>query len=154
MRDKKAYFRWYYQNKIKPYRKTKAPTGVPHIRCFLCGHLIDFKKYFDKTPSIRIDMKLYTFGGRANIKVEDFSKIDPEISETIRNMLISKLKSMLQALNEPYQPLERVFEQVKAPISREIYNVPAEQKSYVPFRYISTESNSIPTKETTEVKVW
>jgi len=110
MRDRKAYFRWYYQNKIKPFRKTKPATEIPHIRCFLCGHLIDFKKYFDKSPSIRIDMKQYYFGGRANIKVRDFVKIDPEITEEIRNMLISKLKTMLRALNEDLNRFPGIIE--------------------------------------------
>jgi len=110
MKSRKEAAKRYYDTKVKPFRKNKPATTIPFMRCFLCGKLIDFKKLFDKAPSIRIDMKQYSFGGRANIKVVDFVKIDPEIREEIRNMLISKLKAMLWALEQRVEPLQSFIE--------------------------------------------
>lgn len=110
MKSKKQIDHDYYMKKGRFKRKFKGATEIPYMRCFFCGKLIDFKKLFDKAPTIRIDLKLYSFGGRANIKVKDFSKIDPEIRETIRNMLISKLKAMLWALEQRIEPLHSFIE--------------------------------------------
>ena len=144
----------YYDKRIKPFRKNKGAAKQLKMRCFMCGHWLDYKKYIEKQPSIRIDIKSWTFGGRASIIVSRYADLDAGSREYIRKTLISKLKTMLRALNEPYTPLERVFELIRSPISRESYTVPAEQKSYTPKEYISVESESIPTKETTEVKTW
>lgn len=131
----------YYLRKIKPYRRNKGVAKQLKMRCFMCGHWLDYKKYMEKQPSIRIDIKSWTFGGRASIIVSTYADLDHGSREAIRNMLISKLKLMLGALNEPYIPLERVIAVSKAPVSRERFN-------------ISIPEDKIPIKETMEVKIW
>lgn len=118
MKSKKQIDHDYYMKKGRFKRKFKGATEIPHIRCFMCGKLIDYQKYLEKRPTIRIDMKLYRFGGRSNIKVINFSKIDPEIEEFVRNVLISKLKSMLWALEQRIEPLQPVIE---TPMGKQIY---------------------------------
>ena len=109
MVKKREYFKQYYQEKIKPYRKNKGVAEQMKISCFMCGHFIDYKKYVEKSPSINIDIRLWKFGGRANISVMNFTKVDPKIQVFIRNMLIVKLKAMLQALNQEIELPERII---------------------------------------------
>lgn len=100
----------YYEKKVKPFRKNKGVAEQMKMRCFMCGHFIDYKKYMEKEPSIIIDVKLWEFGGRANIIVKDFAEIKPEFKEFVRNVLISKLKLMLRALNEGIDTFQGLVE--------------------------------------------
>jgi len=55
-------------------------------------------------------VRLWEFGGRANIKVNDFKEIKPEFQEFVRKVLISKLKTMLRALNEDLNRFPGIIE--------------------------------------------
>lgn len=132
----------YYMRKGRLKRKFKGATEIPHIRCFLCGKLIDYKKYLEKAPTIRIDMKLYSFGGRANIKVVDFTEINPEIQEFVKKVLINKLKSMLRALNEPYERVEPSIMYSGYPVNS------------VNSVEVKGNATNIPIIKSTEVKIW
>ena len=124
MKSRKEVNHSYYERRIKPFRKNKGVAQQMKMRCFMCGHFIDYKKYVEKQPSVTIDVRLWEFGGRANIKVRNFTEIKPEIRDYLRKVLANKLKLMLGALGEGFEPSERVFDVYQAPISRESYNVP------------------------------
>ena len=96
----------------------------------------------EKQPSVRIDIRSWTFGGRASIIVSAYADLDQGSREMVRNTLISKLKLMLRALNEPY-------ERVEPSIMYSGY--PVEAVKSVEVRGNAT---NIPIIKSTEVKIW
>jgi len=96
----------YYMRKVKPHRRVKGAAKQLKMRCFMCGHWLDYGKYMEKIPSVRIDIKSWTFGGNCTIIVSNYANLDFKSREMIKETLRSKLKLMLQALNEPYEVLE------------------------------------------------
>ncbi|GAG91189.1 unnamed protein product [marine sediment metagenome] len=141
MKSRKEVNHGYYMRKIRPFRKNKGEAQLMKTRCLLCGHWINYQKYFEKSPSLKIEIKLWRFGGRANIKVSDYAKLTPELRESLNNIIKDKLKMLLRALGEDLEPKERVVEIYQTPISRETYNVESVE-------------DRIPIKETMDVKIW
>lgn len=104
MKTKKQINHDYYLKKIKPFRKQKGVAEVPKMRCLMCGHWIEYKKLMEKMPSVKIEVKIWKFGGRANIKITGLAKIQPELEKNLREIIIYKLKTMLRALGIEFQP--------------------------------------------------
>jgi len=112
----------YYIRNIKPFRVNIGVAERQRIRCFLCGHWIDFYKYLEKTPNVKVEIKLWKFGGRANISTEDFEEVPVEMKSTIRNILASKFKEILLRLDIEIEPAS-VRGIVETPIGNQSYEI-------------------------------
>lgn len=110
----------YYIRSIKPFRSDKGVAERQRIRCFLCGHWIDFYKYLEKTPNVKVEIKLWKFGGRANISTEDFKEIPVELKREIRNILASKFKEILLRLDVETGSFQGIIE---TPIGTQPYEI-------------------------------
>jgi len=85
--------------KVRPFRVNTGIAEQQKIRCFLCGHWIEFYKYLEKSPNVKVEIKLWKFGGRANISTEDFEEVPVEMKNEIKNILSSKFREILLNLD-------------------------------------------------------
>ena len=53
---------------------------------------------------------MFWFGGRANIQIQDFTKIEPQVEQKIRNTLTNKLKLLLIAFKDELEPFQEEAE--------------------------------------------
>lgn len=124
--NRKLYDKLRYQIAIKPKFKPKGRTGVMKLRCPLCSHLINYQKFLERIPNPRIDVKMFWYGGRANIQIQNFGRIEPQIYNFIRETMSHKLKSLLIAFGEELEPIQMIA------ITKTYYFEPENTLTYSP----------------------
>ena len=82
---RRAYFKWYYDNKVKPTRKMKPPQVK--LRCVYCGMLHSPSEY-DRSYSLDVFLK---FGSR-------FQNVNSMNSEGVQSLTGFYIKHVVDAL--------------------------------------------------------
>ena len=128
----KLYKKLYYQIAVKPHLKPKGRAGVMKIRCPLCSTFADYKRFLEKDPYSRIGIKMFWFGGRANIQIQDFTKIEPQIEQNIKDNITHKLKLLQIAFKEELEPLQKVDVIEEIVITRPLQPLELQMRELIP----------------------
>jgi hypothetical protein len=110
MKSRKEVNHSYYVRKIKPFRKNKGVAEVPKIKCPLCHRFINLDKFVEREPKLTIDIRMWYYGGRANIIVQSSGETPEKYKEFLKNVLQVKFQKILNSLNAELGLIKGIIE--------------------------------------------